>query len=489
MVIVEQTLYDIEHSTAGSHVIADSTILIVDDDRDILTAGKLLLKRQFGKVVTCDQPNALSELISNNDFDAILLDMNFSPGDSSGAEGIYWLREILRQDPDAVVVMVTAHAGINLAVEAMKYGATDFIAKPWQNEKVVATVSAAISLRASRTEAQQLRQSNEALTSASTASATMLGQSTAMQQVMSLIRRAGPTDANVLILGENGTGKELAARELHAQSERSSHVFMPIDLGSIAENLFESELFGHVKGAFSGANQDRVGRLLAANQGTLFLDEIGNIPPALQAKLLTVLEQREVTPVGSNKAQKFDVRVVAATNMPRTALYGNETFREDLLFRLNTVEIDLPALRERSTDIDEIAKHYANFYAKKYRKPARILSESALLAARDYGWPGNIRELRHSIERAVILAEGDVLSVEDLQLLPSKASNRQAPDVSADADNSTETDMDTQLNLEGIERRAIVKALERHSYNISHTAKELGLTRAALYRRMEKHGL
>lgn len=462
-----------------------SKILIVDDDKDILTASKLLLKRHVDEVVTCAWPNELSELMQAHHFDAILLDMNFSPGDSSGSEGLYWLQEILKHDPDAVVVMVTAHGGLDIAVEAMKFGATDFIAKPWQNEKLIATLSAAMKLRATRSEAKQLKLSNEALAAVSSSSQAMIADSTAMQQVNSLIERAAPTDANVLILGENGTGKELVARAVHAQSNRASQVFMAIDLGSIAENLFESELFGHKKGAFSGAERDRVGRLQAADKGTLFLDEIGNIPLSLQAKLLTVLEQRQLTPVGSNTSVPFDVRVIAATNVPRDVLYGKSDFREDLLFRLNTVEISLPALKDRGEDIATIANYYANFYAKKYRKPARQLSTQAVSAACNYDWPGNIRALRHAIERAVILAEGEFLEAADLQLSNSDTDSLRreviAP-VQAEAQHA-------EFNLERLEKSAIQGALQRHAYNISHTAKELGLTRAALYRRMEKHGL
>ncbi len=462
-----------------------SKILIVDDDKDILTASKLLLKRHVDQVVTCAWPNELSELMEAHQFDAILLDMNFSPGDSSGAEGLYWLQEILKHDPDAVVVMVTAHGGLDIAVEAMKFGATDFIAKPWQNEKLIATLSAAMKLRATRSEAKLLKLSNEALAAVSGASQAMIADSPAMRQVTSLIDRAAPTEANVLILGENGTGKELAARAVHAKSTRSSQVFMAIDLGAIAENLFESELFGHKKGAFSGADSDRVGRLQAADKGTLFLDEIGNIPLSLQAKLLTVLEQRQLTPVGSNTSVPFDVRVIAATNMPRDVLYGKNDFREDLLFRLNTVEINLPALKERREDIAAIASHYANFYARKYRKPSRQLSEQALQAACNYDWPGNIRALRHAIERAVILAEGDLLEAADLQLENTEAL---AFDDASSHAVSTD-DQQADFNLERLEKNAIRAALQRHAYNISHSAKELGLTRAALYRRMEKHGL
>ncbi|MGB0834414.1 MAG: sigma-54-dependent transcriptional regulator [Psychrobium sp.] len=346
----------------------DGRILIVDDDEDILTAGKLLLKRQFSHVSTCNLPEHIPEFISHQEFDVILLDMNFGPGESSGEQGFYWLKKILALKPQSIVIMITAHGGVDVAVDAMKLGATDFIAKPWQNEKVIATVSTAVMLGKSRTEAQQLRETNKALVQTSNQSnqQPIIGDSTAMQQVQSLIEHTAPTDANVLILGENGTGKELIARAVHQRSHRAQQIFMSVDLGAISESLFESELFGHKKGAFTGAQQDRIGRLQAADGGTLFLDEIGNLPLHLQAKLLTVLEQREVTPLGANKAIPFDVRVVSATNIAKHTLKDESHFRQDLLFRLNTVEIALPPLRERPQDIESIAKFYIDFYSKKY---------------------------------------------------------------------------------------------------------------------------
>ncbi|MCG8432544.1 MAG: sigma-54 dependent transcriptional regulator, partial [Gammaproteobacteria bacterium] len=395
----------------------EKRILIVDDDEDILTAGRLLLKRHFGEIVTCNRPENIPLAMADASFDAILLDMNFSPGESSGEQGIAWLKRILEIDSDAVVVMITAHGSAAVAVEAMKHGATDFISKPWQNEKVVATLSAAVKLKQSRAEATRLKHSNQELVEASQGTKqNLLGASKAMQEVHSIIRRSAPTDANVLIMGENGTGKELVARELHQQSRRAENVFMSVDLGALSESLFESELFGHKKGAFTGANKDRIGRLAAANSGTLFLDEISNIPLHLQAKLLTVLEQRQVTPLGSNQATDIDIRVIAATNISRETLRDEQKFRQDLLFRLNTVEITLPSLRQRAEDIPEIAAHYAEFYANKYRKPKKRFSEEALKAAMAYTWPGNVRALRHAVERAVILSEGTVFSVSDLQL-------------------------------------------------------------------------
>ena len=468
----------------------DGAILIVDDDEDILVAGKLLLKRHFSKVSVCNVPDNIPKLLGNDKFDAILLDMNFGPGESSGAQGYMWLEKILQIDPQAVVIMITAHGGVDVAVEAMKLGATDFIAKPWQNEKVVATLSSAVQLGRTRSEANQLKNTNKVLAEVTRNpnGQNILGCSAGMQRVHSLISRSAPTDANVLILGENGTGKELVAREIHGQSLRADKVFMSVDLGAISESLFESELFGHKKGAFTDARDDRVGRLKAADGGTLFLDEIGNLPLHLQAKLLTVLEQRQVTAVGANTAEPFDVRIVAATNVSREDLADENKFRQDLLFRLNTVEIHLPPLRQRVEDIPVIAQHYIELYSRKYHKPTKPLSRQAKEAMNQYIWPGNIRALRHAIERAIILSEGDELQAADFQLdsPPNQAGDTVAP---PSASLLEESGTQGDLNLERVEKATIAQALKKHGYNISHAAKELGLTRAALYRRMEKHGL
>lgn len=464
---------------------AKGHILIVDDDEDILTAGKLLLRRHHYQVVTCNDPDHVPDIIENNQFHAVLLDMNFGPGESSGKQGLNWLQKIRMLDPNCVVVMITAHGGMNLAIEAMKLGATDFVTKPWQNEKLVATISTAVELGEARSEAKQLRNTNQILTEVTSKSAQpiILGNSQAMAGVMSLVMRSAPTDANVLILGENGTGKELIARELHYQSLRKNRVFMSVDLGAISETLFESELFGHKKGAFTGANEDRVGRLKAADRGTLFLDEIGNLPLHLQTKLLTVLEQRQVTPLGANKVTSFDVRVVCATNSSKQSLMDENKFRQDLLFRLNTVEITLPPLRDRPDDIVIIAEHYLDHYCKKYNKPAKHLSVEAEKTINQYHWPGNIRALRHAIERAIILSESAELMSTDFQL--SSTTETKSIDAIVEQADSANT---SELNLENIERLTIEKALKTHRYNISHTAKALGLTRAALYRRMEKYG-
>ena len=462
----------------------DAAVLIVDDDLDILTAGKLLLKRHYNKIVTCDDPAQVESLMAQHEFDAIMLDMNFSPGESSGKQGFIWLKRILEIDPMAIVVLITAHGGVDVAVEAMKIGATDFIAKPWQNEKVVATLSAGVKLRRSRNEAQRLKSTNRALAAeVGRSRQPMLGDSAAMQQVVSMIARAAPTDANVLILGEHGTGKELVARAIYQQSRRAGNTFLTVDLGAVSESLFESELFGHVKGAFTDAREDRVGRLQAANGGTLFLDEIGNIPLHLQAKLLSVLEQRQVTPVGANRAIDFDVRVIAATNLPAQELHNETRFRQDLLFRLNTVEIALPPLRDRQEDITAIARHYLELYSRKYSHGDREFSSEAIAALSNHTWPGNVRALRHAVERAVILANGPLITPADLQL--SAATESITPVASYAPTPSNNPDED--LNLSRLEKQTIQQALTGHQYNISRAAKALGLTRAALYRRMEKY--
>ena len=463
----------------------DAHILIVDDDEDILVASKLLLKRKFSSVTICNRPEQLPKLLAEQEFDIILLDMNFGPGESSGEQGFYWLEQILAIKPETIVIMITAHGGVDVAVEAMKLGATDFIAKPWHNEKVIATVSNALELKFTREQAQTLKAKNQELVAASKSNKAIVGNSPAMQTIYSLIARCAPTDANVLILGENGTGKELIAREIHQQSARSEQVFLSVDLGAISETLFESELFGHKKGAFTGAQQDRIGKIQAADGGTLFLDEIGNLPLHLQAKLLTILEQRRVTPVGSNKSIPFNVRILAATNLGKHSLTDENSFRQDLLFRLNTVEINLPALRERVDDIVPIAQHYVGQFSKKYNKPDTTLSENAKQAIQAYHWPGNVRALRHAVERAVILAETEQLQATDFQL--NETPTRTESVYQGEANIAT-AEPET-LNLELIEKQAISQALKKHKYNISHAAKELGLTRAALYRRMEKHGL
>jgi DNA-binding NtrC family response regulator len=453
------------------------SILVVDDDEDILTAGRMLLRRQFAEVVTCNQPAHIPELLQQHDFDVVLLDMNFGPGESSGQQGFEWLEKIQEIDATIVVIMITAHGSVDTVVEAMRRGATDFVAKPWQNEKIVATVSTGVQLHKSRVEARSLRQTNRALLEAAALTDNaIVGSSAQMQSVLSIVERAAPTDANVLILGENGTGKELIARELHRQSQRSEQVFLTVDMGSISETLFESELFGHKKGAFTGADDDRTGRFQAADGGTIFLDEIGNLALGLQAKLLRVLEERMVTAVGSDKAQAIDVRIIAATNVALPLLRDKDHFRPDLLFRLNTVEITVPPLRDRRDDILPIAHHFLAIYSRKYSGTLKTFSVAAEAALIAYEWPGNVRALRHAIERAVILSQGEVLEAGDLQLIQV-------------AESPTSVRQPIALNLDQVEKETIAAALRKHGFNISHASKELGLTRASLYRRMEKHGL
>jgi DNA-binding NtrC family response regulator len=457
--------------------------IVVDDDQDILLSARLLLRELFDEVATFQSPEEAVTTIGSDASDVVLLDANFGRGATNAAEGFHWLGEILKRDAQAVVVMITAHGGVQIAVEAMKRGATDFVSKPWSNERLLATVRTAAALRKSRQTAVTERKRAAAISAPAAGSETpLLGASAAMRRVYTLIERAAPTEANVLILGENGTGKELVAREIHRLSRRADGVMVSVDLGAVAENLFESELFGHVRGAFTDARGDRIGRLQAADGGTLFLDEVGNLPLHLQPKLLTALEQRRVVPVGANKPVPIDVRVIAATNMAPDQLSDESRFRQDLLFRLNTVEIELPPLRERREDIPLLIDHYVGLYARKYGKPARPIATEVLAALAAYDWPGNVRALRHAAERAVILAGDGPFTVEDFSLSRAAAPRPVPAPAAAPAAAS-------ELNLERAEKQLVERALKKHAYNISLAAAELGLTRASLYRRMEKHGL
>jgi len=455
--------------------------VIIDDDDDILMASRLLLRRMFKDVAIANSPEEALPMISARAPDVVLLDANFARGATNAAEGLAWLDKLLAIDPEMVVVMITAHAGVQVAVTAMKRGATDFVSKPWSNDRLLATVRTAASLRRSRRSLVAPSTPGAAAAAASP----LLGQSPAMARVHSLIARAAPTDANVLVLGENGTGKELVARELHRQSLRADKVMLTVDLGAVSEDLIDSELFGHVKGAFTDARSDRVGRLQAADGGTLFLDEIGNLPLHLQPKLLTALEQRQVTPVGANKPVPIDIRVVAATNLPPEKLRDEAYFRQDLLFRLNTVEIDLPALSQRPEDIPELIDHYLAHYARRYGREVPALSPAGRTALLMHDWPGNVRALRHALERAVILARDTPLEPDDFALVAGTP-RKVPPAPAAPAPVSAEPH---DLNLDRVERRLVEEALKKHGYNISLAASELGLSRAALYRRMEKHGL
>ena len=457
--------------------------LVVDDDKDILLSARLLLRELFEDIATFQLPEEALAAMDRQLPDVILLDANFGRGATNAAEGFHWLGEILKRDPGAVVVMITAHGGVQTAVEAMKRGATDFVSKPWSNERLLATVRTAAALRNSREAVSTERKRAAAITAPAAGGETpLLGNSPGIARVYSLIDRAAPTEANVLILGENGTGKELVARELHRRSRRADNVLVSVDLGAVAENLFESELFGHVKGAFTDARGDRVGRLQAADGGTLFLDEVGNLPLHLQPKLLTALEQRQVVPVGANKPVPIDVRVIAATNLSSQSLSDERRFRQDLLFRLNTVEIELPPLRERRQDIPLLIEHYVALYSKKYGKAVRKLPGEVLAALVAYDWPGNVRALRHAAERAVILAGDQDFTVEDFSLSRAFVPREATAPAAAPLGSS-------DLNLDRAEKQMVEAALKKHAYNISLAAAELGLTRASLYRRMDKHGL
>lgn len=461
-----------------------SRCVVIDDDPDILLSARLLLRDMFREVSAFQAPDEAVSTLGKAPADVVLLDANFGRGATNAAEGFHWLSQIRQRDPLAIVVMITAHAGVSVAVEAMKRGATDFVSKPWSNERLRAIVRTAATLRNSRAQVPATP------AQVPSAGSPLLGQSPGMARVWSLIDRAAPTDANVLILGENGTGKELVARELHRRSHRKERSLVSVDLGAVTENLFESELFGHVKGAFTDARADRMGRIQAADGGTLFLDEIGNLPLHLQPKLLTVLEQRQVLPVGANQPVGVDVRVIAATNLEPDQLGDEHRFRPDLLFRLNTVEIELPPLRERREDIPLLLEHFVVQYADKYGKPQRPIPAEVMAILQGHSWPGNVRALRHAAERAVILADGEAFTAEDFSI--GRGAGVRAPAASPPVSSPVITAAPAgpgDLNLDRAEKQMVEQALKKHSYNISLAAAELGLSRAALYRRMEKHGL
>lgn len=451
-------------------------ILAVDDNEDILFALKLLLKPHAEAIVTLSDPHKIPEAMAKDEFDVILLDMNFTKDAISGQEGFDWLGKILEIDADAVVVFITAYGDAEKAVKAIKAGATDFVLKPWQNEKLLATMSSSIKLRKSRRENDNLRSKQKELSAVMDQPfADFIGASPEMQKVFATIQKVAATDANVLILGENGTGKELVARALHRNSKRNDEVFISVDLGSITESLFESELFGYEKGAFTDAKKDKPGRFEVASGGTLFLDEIGNLSMQFQTKLLTVLERREVTRVGATKSKPIDVRLICATNNNIHQMVSDNAFRQDLLYRVNTVEIHLPPLRERTGDITLLANHYTKIYTKKYKKPIKGISTTAIKKLNQYGWPGNVRELQHAIERAIIMTDSDILQPEDFIL-------------SSQPGKSNDVELNT-YNLDEVEKQIIMKVLKQNQGNISQAAQELGITRTSLYRRMEKYDL
>ncbi|SKB69995.1 DNA-binding transcriptional response regulator, NtrC family, contains REC, AAA-type ATPase, and a Fis-type DNA-binding domains [Parapedobacter luteus] len=448
-----------------------SRILVVDDDPDVLTAVRLLLKQQAGKVITERNPEQIPSLLAKETPDLVLLDMNFKSTINTGNEGLYWLNRIKTIKPNLPVVMITAYGAIDLAVTSLKQGAADFVVKPWQNEQLIGVITGLLS----KSDRKKAVEPNKAVMDAE-----FIGESEIMQDLLYKISKIAPTDANILVLGENGTGKDLIATAIHKQSRRADKPFVKVDVGALTESLFESELFGHKKGAFTDAREDRVGRFEAANGGTLFLDEIGNISLQQQAKLLSVLQNRQVIPLGSNTPIPVDIRLICATNVPLTDLANENRFRKDLIYRINTVDIQVPPLRDRGEDILRIARHFLQKYAQKYMKSIADLDKKAEQKLLKYHYPGNVRELQYSIERAVIMADTEILGAEDLIF----SAIEQAPQ-----NNQTQRQAPEEHNLVELERITIANVVEKHGGNISKAAKELGITRTALYRRLSKYDI
>ncbi|MBS1522802.1 MAG: sigma-54-dependent Fis family transcriptional regulator [Bacteroidetes bacterium] len=449
-------------------ILKKATVLVVDDDIDVLTAVKLLLKTETQEVITEKNPENLNWLLQRNQVDLVLLDMNFNSAINTGNEGIYWLRKIKEWKPNVCVIMITAYGDIDLAVRSLKEGANDFIVKPWHNEKLITTIKELL-------DKQEGNKPAKASVKAA-GNTSILGDSEVMQDIFYKVNKIAPTDANILILGENGTGKDLMAKAIHERSLRADKPFVKVDVGALTDTLFESELFGHKKGAFTDAREDRAGRFEEAHGGTLFLDEIGNISLQQQAKLLTVLQNRQVTRLGTNKAVDVDIRLICATNVPLYELANENRFRKDLIYRINTVEINVPALRKRNDDIILLARHFAKMYANKYLKPSMDFDAGALQKLKQYNFPGNVRELQYTIERAVIMADDHLLKSDDLIF-----SILEAPTESeVDADN---------VPLSTLEKNAILRVIEKNNGNITRAAKELGLTRTALYRRLSKYDI
>lgn len=449
-------------------VLKNATILVIDDDVDVLTALRLLLKPIVKEVVTEKNPSNISSQIERTNYNIIILDMNFNGLVNTGNEGIFWLNKILKQKPETSVILMTAYANIDLAIRGLKEGASDFLMKPWKNEKIVETLTTILNSKKSNSTKKEHLNSNIV---------EIIGDSDVMNDVFVKLKKVAPTDANVLVLGENGTGKDLIARALHDNSNRRNQPFIKVDVGALTDSLFESELFGYKKGAFTDAREDRKGRFETANGGTLFLDEIGNISLDQQVRLLTVLQNRQVTPLGSNEAIPIDIRLICATNIDPKTLADEKKFRKDLIYRINTVDIIVPPLRDRSTDITELSHHFVSLYAEKYNKNSFSFDSGFITKLKKHDFPGNVRELQYVLERAVIMTDGSVLKPEDLVFSSIERST-------ATTKNAT-----TSLNLDDLEKNAILTVLEKNKGNVSKSAKELGITRAALYRRLEKYEL
>jgi DNA-binding NtrC family response regulator len=450
------------------------TLLIVDDNKGLLDALVLIMQNEFEKVITLTDPNRINEILRNNDVDIVMLDMNFKSGIHNGNEGLFWMREIYKYDINISVVIVTAYGDVELAVKAIREGAVDFILKPWNESKLFATINAAWKLRLSRLEATTLKKDNQLLKSEINKGGEkiVLGASPTMINVMNIVRKVAATDANVLITGENGTGKELVAREIHNLSKRADELLVSVDMGSITETLFESEMFGHVKGSFTDAKEDRKGKFEQANKGTLFLDEIGNLSLQSQAKLLSVLQNRYVVPVGSNRQKPVDIRLICATNCDLISMVGEGRFREDLLYRINTILIEVPPLRDRVDDIAILANYFLRMNCERYGKEGMKISTHALEKLANHDWPGNVRELQHAIEKAVILSESMVLKPSDFVFSTSSRNLLQG-----------------DITLEEMERKIISDSLRRYSNNMSTVATKLGITRQTLYNKMRKFGI
>ncbi len=453
----------------------EGTIVVVDDNRSMLTAVEILLNGVFERVLTLSSPKRLLSTLREEHADVLLLDMNFSSGINSGNEGLYWLGEVKKADPSIEVVLFTAYADIDLAVKAMQRGATDFVVKPWNNAKLVATLRAAYSLRKSRSEAKQLGDIRRSFSAEGSESRMYWGNSPSMQRLRALVEKVADTDANILITGENGTGKEMLAREIHRLSGRRDELIVTVDLGAIPESLFESELFGHVKGAFTDARNDRAGKFEAASNGSLFLDEIGNLPYHQQAKLLTAIQGRSIVRVGSNVPIPVNIRLISATNRDLNRMVAGGEFREDLLYRINTIHLEIPSLAERTDDIVPLAEIFLERYATKYDKPCRSFDEGAVAKILSHTWPGNIRELQHTIEKAVIMSDSDRITADELLI-----SRREERDSEPPAATST---------LEEMERSMIARAMEQHAGNLSSVAAQLGVSRQTLYNKIKRYNL
>jgi DNA-binding NtrC family response regulator len=450
-------------------------ILIVDDNEDLLIAFRFFLSKHFNVIDTLKNPNLIHESLRKETYDIVLLDMNFSAGVNTGNEGFYWMNEILKKDSTASVILITAYADVDIAVNAMKEGATDFIQKSWDEKKILSTILSAYNLRLSKLKIKTLEQKQKHLSDKIDSKFNhIVGESDSMKSVFKMIDKVSKTDASILILGENGTGKEVIAREIHRKSNQANEVFVSVDIGAIHENLFESELFGHTKGAFTDAKEDRAGRFEIASGGTLFLDEIGNLPLPLQAKLLTAIQNKVISRVGSNTPIPVDIRLICATNKNLDDMIIEGSFREDLLYRINTIKIGLPELKDRGKDIELLANFFLDKYSTKYNKSNLSFSQNTIQKLMNYSWPGNIRELQHTIEKAVILSDGLII-----------LSSHCWPD----GDNSNKKFVPDTLNLDLNEKLIIEKALQKYKGNISNAAKELGINRSTLYKKMEKYDI